>query len=503
MYLDSNLICSLNLERAFDRKESRLKEKLIEIIKYLTHKKVDYADIRFVDTKSESITVKNNRLEELARNDSRGVGIRVLYNGCWGFAAGSGLTESSLKKTAEKALRIARASAVTKKESASLAEVKVFQASYRSPYQVDPFDVPLDEKIDLLMGVNKILTKNPKIKTAEAGLNFFRTEKLFCSTEGALIEQTIIESGGGYEATAVDKGEVQRRSYPNSHRGDYACAGYEFVRDMKFVENAERVAEEALALLKAPPCPTGKFDIIITGSQLALQVHESCGHPIELDRVLGTEISLAGGSFLTTDKLGTFRYGSPVVNIVADATIPGALGSFGYDDEGVAASRTDIIKEGIFTGYLSSRETASAINRPPNGAMRADGWNRLPLIRMTNINLEPGDWEYDDLLADTADGIILDANKSWSIDDKRLNFQFGVEAAWRVKKGRITTMYKNPVYSGITPQFWNSCDAICNRNHWRVWGLPSCGKGEPMQSAHVAHGTAPARFRKVEVGVGR
>ncbi|MEE9554335.1 MAG: TldD/PmbA family protein [candidate division Zixibacteria bacterium] len=480
-----------------------MREKLAEIIEYLKHKKVDYADIRFVETKTESITVKNNRLEELARNDNRGIGIRILHNGCWGFAACSELTKSSLKKTAEKALRIARASAVTNKEMVRLAPVEIFRTSYVSPCRVDPFAVPLDEKIDMLIAVNRVLTKNPKIKMAEAGLDFFHTEKLFCSTEGAIIEQTIIESGGGYDVTAVDKGEVQRRSYPNSHRGDYACAGYEFVDEMKFMENAERVADEALALLEAPPCPSGKFDIIITGSQLALQVHESCGHPVELDRVLGTEISLAGGSFLTTDKLGKYRYGSPIVNIVADSTIPGALGSFGYDDEGVAASRTDIIKEGIFAGYLSSRETTSTINIPPTGVMRADGWNRIPLIRMTNINLEPGNWEYDDLLADTEDGIILDSNKSWSIDDKRLNFQFGVEAAWRVKKGRITTMYKNPVYSGITPEFWNSCDAICNRDHWRIWGLPSCGKGEPMQTAHVAHGTAPARFRKVEVGVGR
>jgi TldD protein len=486
------------------RERSRLlRDRLAELTDYLKNKKVDYADARYVDLKTESITAKNEQVEELSRVESRGVGIRVLVDGCWGFAADSNLTPSSLKKTADLALGIARASAVTRKEPVRLAPVEIHRGRYTSPCREDPFQIPLDDKINLLMGINGILKKSPKIRTAEASLDFHRTDKIFCSTEGAFIEQTITESGGGYEATAVDGREVQKRSYPNSHRGDYACAGYEFIQEMKLLENAERVSEEAVALLKAPQCPSGKFDIIITGSQLALQVHESCGHPIELDRVLGTEISLAGGSFLTPDKLGSFRYGSPIVSIVADATIPGALGSFGFDDEGVAAGRTDIIKEGMFTGYLSSRETAASIQSAPNGTMRADGWNRIPLIRMTNINLEPGEWAYDDLVADTEDGIILDTNRSWSIDDKRLNFQFGVEIAWRVEKGRVVETYKNPVYSAITPEFWSSCDAICNKDHWRIWGLPSCGKGEPMQTAHVAHGAAPARFRQVQVGVGR
>jgi len=297
--------------------------------------------------------------------------------------------------------------------------------------------------------------------------------------------------------------EVQRRSFPNSLRGDYACAGFEFVRNMKLIENAERVAAEAAALLKAPECPFLQTDIIITGSQMALQVHESCGHPSELDRVLGTEISFAGGSFMTIDKLGSLRYGSPIVNIVADATIPGGLATFGYDDEGVKACRSDIIREGIHTGYLNSRETAPVIKAMPNGCMRADGWNRIPIIRMTNLNLEPGECELEALIGDTKDGILVDTNKSWSIDDKRLNFQFGQEIAWQIKNGKLGQMYKNPLYTGITPQFWNSCDAICNKNYWHIWGIPSCGKGEPMQAAHVAHGAAPCRFKNVKVGAGK
>jgi TldD protein len=241
--------------------------------------------------------------------------------------------------------------------------------------------------------------------------------------------------------------------------------------------------------------------VILDGSQLALQVHESCGHPTELDRALGYEASYAGTSFLTLEKRGSFRYGSPLVNIYADATIPGALGSFGFDDEGVPAQRSALIQNGIFVGYLTSRETASTLGERSNGTMRADGWNRIPIIRMTNINLEPGDWELDDLIADTDDGIYMAVNKSWSIDDKRLNFQFGTQLAYEIKQGKLGRMLKNATYTGITPDFWGSCDAICSARHWRIWGLPNCGKGQPSQSAHVAHGAAPARFRNVRVGV--
>jgi TldD protein len=192
-----------------------------------------------------------------------------------------------------------------------------------------------------------------------------------------------------------------------------------------------------------------------------------------------------------------------LVNIVHDATCPGGLGTFGYDDEGVKAQRMPLVENGLFVGYLTSRETAGVVGQNSNGCMRADGWNRIPLIRMTNINLEPGEWELADLIADTEGGYFFDTNKSWSIDDKRLNFQFGLEAAWEIKNGKLGKMYKNPLYTGITPQFWNSCDAICNKNHWHIWGVPNCGKGEPMQVAHVAHGTSPARFRKVQVGVSK
>ncbi|NLI15320.1 MAG: TldD/PmbA family protein [candidate division Zixibacteria bacterium] len=480
-----------------------MQEKLNDLINHLKAKHVDYADIRYVSRTSQSIAAKDQVIESLTQTDDIGVGVRVIVDGCWGFASTSDLSDEELEKTANRAIKIAKASTLTKRAAVVLEKVTPFVDKYKTRYKEDPFAVSLDDKINFLLEINKILRKNKSVRIAESSFDFFRTRKIFCSSEGALIEQEIMESGGGYTATAVSGSEVQRRSYPSSHGGDYACSGYEFIRNLMLVENAERVAEEAVALLKAPECPAIETDIIITGSQMALQVHESCGHPTELDRVLGTEISLAGGSFMTIDKLGHLKYGSPIVNIVADSTIEGGLGTFGYDDEGVKACRSDIIKEGIHVGYLNSRETASIIKQVPNGCMRADGWNKIPLIRMTNINLEPGDWELDELIADTKNGIMVDTNKSWSIDDKRLNFQFGQEIAWQIKDGKLGQIYKNPLYTGITPEFWNSCDAICNKNHWHIWGIPSCGKGEPMQVAHVAHGAAPTRFRNVKVGASK
>jgi TldD protein len=232
-----------------------------------------------------------------------------------------------------------------------------------------------------------------------------------------------------------------------------------------------------------------------------LQIHESCGHPIELDRVFGTEAAYAGTSFLTTDKLNGFQYGSEVVNITADSIRPLGLGTFGWDDEGIPAQSTPIVQNGRFVGYLMSRETASKLGLVSNGCMRASSWNRIPLIRMTNVSLEPGVWDLDHLIADTEEGIYMETNRSWSIDDKRYNFQFGTEIGYEIKNGKLGRMLRNPTYTGITPEFWNSCDAVCDENHWVMYGTPNCGKGQPGQVAHTGHGAAPARFRNVQVGV--
>ncbi len=463
--------------------------------------KVSYGDIRVVKERQEHIALRNGIPDSITSTLDTGFGVRVIVGGGWGFAASFRLEKAEVERVVKEAVRIAHASARVKETDATLSEVEPVKDEYVTPHQKHPFEVPLEDKLSLLLAADKILRRNPDVKIAESFYSAFETKKTFASTEGAHIKQTIIETGGGIKATAIENGEVQVRSYPNSFRGNFSTSGYEFFASLHLARHAERVAEEAAMLLKAPSCPSGRMTIILAPDQLALQVHESIGHPIELDRVLGTEASYAGTSFLTLDKLGNFKYGSEHVNVVADATVPGGLGTFGYDDEGVRAQRTDIIKEGIFVGYLTSRETAPHVKGKSNGTMRADGWARIPLIRMTNINLLPGEWELEDLIADTDDGLFLATNRSWSIDDKRLNFQFGTEIAWQIEKGKLTTVYKNPTYTGITPEFWNACDAVCSKKHWKMFGTPNCGKGEPGQAMHVGHGTAPARFRNVEVGV--
>jgi len=462
-----------------------------------------YADIRIINSQSQSLFVKNGRVEEISSSTNAGFGVRLIANGAWGFASSFQITKEDIEEVIRLAYQIALASAQVKKKDILLSEEEPVQDSYKNNMDFDPFLVPLEKKLELLTEAEKQLRINQQIMVAQASMDIFRVNQVFASTEGSHIEQEITQCGAGMSATAVRDGEIQRRSYPNSPRGQFASSGYEFIESLNLIENAERVAEEATQLLSAKNCPSKKTNLILDASQLALQLHESIGHPTELDRVLGMEASFAGTSFLTLDKLDKYQLGSPIVNITADATIEGGLGTFGYDDEGVKAQSTPIVREGKFVGYLSSRETAPVTGKKSNGTMRADGWNRIPLIRMTNINLEPGDRTFDEIISEVKDGIYLETNKSWSIDDKRLNFQFATEIGWEIKNGKKANMLKNCNYTGIAPEFWKSCDAIGDRDHWQIWGVHNCGKGEPMQIAHVAHGTSPARFRNVQVGVGK
>ena len=263
------------------------------------------------------------------------------------------------------------------------------------------------------------------------------------------------------------------------------------------------MSAEAAALLSAPDCPSGPTTLILSGEQLGVQLHESVGHAVELDRVLGWEASYAGTSFVRADALGSLRFGSEQVNVTADATHAGGLGSYRWDDEGVEGHTVPIVREGVLTGFLSSRETAAEIGlERSGGCMRAEGFARQPIVRMTNVSLEPGEaGTLADLIADTESGLLIDTNRSWSIDDRRLNFQFEGEAGWEIENGELTRLVRNPSYAGVTPQFWAGCDAVCSSSEWRLHALLDCGKGEPGQMMHVSHGAAPARFRNVEVGV--
>ncbi len=467
-----------------------------------------YADVRVVNTTQERLVVRNGVVETLSTDESLGFGVRVLVNGCWGFASSHDVTPMEVDRVTALAVQIAKASSLQNPPGQGLAigdllgQPVISRGTYTTPIQVDPFTISPEQKLGLLLEADQGMSTVKGIRSRMSNLIFIREDKTFANTEGAYVEQTIYEAGGGIQATAVGNGEVQRRSYPQSMGRQQGCAGWEYIVAMDLPASAERIATEAVALLTAEPCPADTLTtVIIGGSQLALQVHESCGHAIELDRVLGSEAAYAGTSFLTTEKLNDFRYGSEHVNITADSLTSPGLGTFGWDDEGVPSQSTPIIEEGRFLGYLMSRETASHLGLTSNACMRAASWNRIPLIRMTNVSLEPGEWDLERLIADTDDGIYMETNRSWSIDDQRYNFQFGTEMGYEIKKGKLGRMLRNCTYTGITPEFWKSCDAVCSRDHWEMWGTPHCGKGQPGQIGHTGHGASPARFRNVRVGL--
>lgn len=459
-----------------------------------------YADARAVIARSETINVRNQNLDHMDRTETVGVGVRALIGSSWGFAATADLSNGSIRAAGERAAAIARASAIVPGPPIEFADVPAVEAFWETPYEEDPFTVTTSEKVDMLVDVTRTMQGVDGVAITTGSLNFYDTNKWFVSSQGHRIHQHIVESGGSYDATAIGEQETQRRSFPQSF-GQYETGGYETVRAWDYEGNAQRVAEEAVALLTAHEMDETETHLILEGSQLALQIHESVGHAIELDRILGWEAAFAGTSHLELAKLHSHRYGSDLMNITADATLPGALGTFGYDDEGTPAQRVDIVRNGTWVGVLSGRDSAAIAGLPPGGMVRADGYNRLPMVRMTNVGLLPGTGTLDEIIEDTDDGVYMATNRSWSIDDKRLNFQFGTEIAWEVKKGRLRRMLKNPTYTGITPQFWGSLDRLAGESEWVHWGTPNCGKGQPMQVAHTGHSASPGRFTNVRVGV--
>ena len=464
---------------------------------------VRYAEARFVDETSERLGVRDGRPEQVTAEASRGVAIRVLGSKTWGFACTPDVTEAAIVAAARRALAVARASSTVARFAVQFPERPAQRGTYATRIGIDPFTVRLEDKLAALDAPNRALrTGDARLKSAESWMSWTRQRKRLVTTEGTDVDQTFTFGTCGMQLFASgDDGISQRRSYPTYEGGDGFQGGYEHVTKLDLPGAVDRVKDEALALLTAPPCPAGTRTVLLESSQVALQIHESCGHPAELDRALGSEISLAGGSFLQPRMLGKLTYGSPLVTLVADATTEGGNGTFGWDDEGVPAGRHALVRQGLFVDYLSSRETAAALGRSSTGAMRAEAWNRPPIIRMVNVSLEPGDaGTLEDLVADTDDGLLIATDRSWSIDDVRLNFQFSCELAWEIKHGRRVRLLRDPLYTGITPRFWGACDAICGASEWRMWGVTQCGKGEPMQMMQVGHGASPARFRDVTVG---
>jgi TldD protein len=459
-----------------------------------------YAEARRVLRVEQRAGVRNGRVEVASHDESDGIGVRVRVGGAWGFAA----TRDTTRAGAEAAL--ARAIALAEAQPAAGGRPRAAEPPARGhwshPVERDPTAVPLDEKLALLTAAEEALRGDPRIVRADASISATRTLQAFASTDGAACTQERTTCGAGIAAIAVDGDEVQARTYPAAHGGHVALAGWEHVLGLGLVEAAPQVAAEAVELLTAPPCPSGRATIVLHPEQVALQVHESVGHALELDRMLLDEAAYAGTSWVRPEDLGTLRYGSEHMTVTADATIPGALGTFGWDDEGTAARRTTLVEAGLLRAALSDREAAAAVGAESAACSRSEGFDRQPIVRMTNVSLEPGDaGSFADLLADTGEGLYLETNRSWSIDDRRLHFQFGTEVAREIKGGELGRLLRNPTYAGTTPAFWASLDAVCSPAEWQLWGVTNCGKGEPGQFMAVSHGAAPARFRDVEVGV--
>jgi TldD protein len=463
-----------------------------------------YAEARHVDRRDEALAVRAGEVDDFAASASEGIGVRVRVGGGWGFAATRDVSAAGAEAALARALAIAEAQPAG--PPAPLAPVEPVSGRWASPHEVDPFDVSLEDKLGLLFAAEAGMRgerPDSRIVRTVAAMAAWRERKAFASTEGAACTQEVVAIGAGVSAWASDGSELQVRSYPLAHGGLFAASGWEHVLALDLAGYAPRVAADAIELLTAPECPEGVTIVVLHGEQLALQVHESVGHALELDRILLGEASYAGTSWVRPEDIGSARFGSEHMTITADATLPGALGSFGWDDEGVPASRYALIERGTLRAALSNRESAAAIGlERSGGCARADGFARQPIVRMTNVSIEPGEaGSFEDLIADTDEGLYFETNRSWSIDDRRLQFQFATEVAREIKGGRLGRLYRNASYAGIGPRFWGSLDAVCGPEEWRAWGLTNCGKGEPGQVMAVSHGAAPARFRNVQVGV--
>jgi len=459
-----------------------------------------YADIRIVTREREFYRVADGRLASPYTETLSGYGVRVLLDGAWGYAAGTEPKADAIRAICLRALEVGKASALVRPFKVDLGPEVVSRGMYETPYKIDPFSISTGEKLQLLQAADQAMRAERDVVRSSGSMEFIRRSKLFANSEGCLVRQQLIESGAGLSVVAAREGDVQTRTYPTNLARQQGTGGFELIEGLELEQNAAEIARHAVQLLDAAPCPEGPMDVIIDANLLAHLLHEIVGHNTELDRIYGSEVTLAGTSFVAPEMLGTFQYASPHVNIYLDSTYPQGLGTFGFDDEGVPAQKADLIREGILVGFHTSRETASRIGQRSNGCMRADGYNRFPIIRMTNIMLAPGDWSLDDLIEDTGSGLLLGVNKSWSISDRRDHVLYGAEYGYEIKDGKIGRLVRNPRFQANTLDFWRSCDAVCDASHFKVYGLPFCGKGEPWQGGPISHGCSPARFRQVRIG---
>jgi len=454
-----------------------------------------YADVREVERESETVRLKDGEVESIDRGADRGVGLRVLHKGSWGFAA-SDAVDGDLRVLLDEAFRRGEAAATVQRRQVVLAPLAAQRGEYRTPFRDDPFAVPLARRVELLREADDRM-RGPRVRSRRSNVVSFRTRKRLVTSEGTDVSQEIVECGAELNVVAVKAGAAPaiRSDMRNARQ-----AGWEWIEELDVVARAARYRDDAEAILDAPAASAGRTTLVLDQSFLALLVHESCGHPTESDRVLEHEVAFAGTSFMWPKDRGTLRYGSTQVNMTADATIPGGMGTFGWDDDGVPATRTPLVERGIFTGYLTSRETAGALGLPASGgSARAQGWQHFPIVRMVNVSLEPGTRPFEDVIGEVEDGLLLESPASYSLDDKRENFHFSAQVARLIRGGEVQGHVRGVGFQSLTPHFWGACDAVAD--DWELHGFLTCAKGEPLQLMRVGHGAAHARFRDLPIEV--
>ena len=459
-----------------------------------------YADIRVSRYDNQSVRTRERQVEGVSSDSSYGYGIRVLKKGAWGFAATNDFREEAVARCVAQAIEIAEANAAIQTRPVKLAPLKAYTANWKSAFEIDPFTVSLDKKVDLLLQVNGAALGVKGVAFVASSLSFVREDKYFASSLGSRIQQDIVRSYGRFSVTAVDRdrGDSQSRQ----SLAQPIQRGWEAIEEHPFLAEAEQAGEEAVQKLSAKPVEPGVYDLVLEPTHLFLTIHESCGHPTELDRALGYEANYAGTSFMTPDKLGKLRYGSKWVNMVADRTQPHGLATVAYDDDGAPAQRWHLVKDGVFVDYQTTREQAGLVEGvEPHGCAHADSWSSVVFQRMPNVSLDPGDSKLtqDDLIAGVDKGILVAGRGSFSIDQQRYNFQFGGQVFWEIKGGKKTRMLRDVAYQSRTPEFWNACDGVASRAEYKLGGTFRDGKGEPPQANAVSHGCSPSRFRNINV----
>jgi TldD protein len=461
---------------------------------------VTYADIRINRYRTESIATREQQVQNVSRSQHFGFGVRVLYKGTWGFASSRDVTAENVRRITQQAVEIARANSVYQRKRISLVPVEKVVTSWKNAFEKDPFEVSIDDKIQFLLALNQSALKTQGVSFVSSSMGFVNEQKFYASTDGSRIEQYIIRADPSFNVTAVNRstGDFQTRSSLGGPQG----MGYEYIEKHDWKREAQQAGEEAVMKLKAKPVEPGKYDLVLHPSHLWLTIHESVGHPTELDRALWWEANYAGTSFITPEKIGKLQFASKIVNFVADRTQPAGLATVGYDDEGVPGQRWHLIKNGIFVDWQTTRDLAALTGQKKSyGCNHGDSWGSISFPRMPNVSLQPGpdNTSLDDLIAGVDKGILIYGDGSYSIDQQRYNFQFGGQVFWEIKNGKRGEMLRDVAYQSRTTDFWNSLDALGGEASYELSGTFSDGKGEPGQSNSVSHGCPPARFRQTNV----